>query len=155
MEKHIELFWWFLNFANTRVFGFRERKQTRSRWPEIWMVHDIVHDQKCILAWNHSKLYRPTVVLWNQFFDTQAACVRIKMITEIRTWKHLYIYFTVRRRNKVFPYDPWQNFEIVPNIAAILLLFILTLSGGNRASPNRKLKWNLSKIVENRQSPSL
>ena len=38
---------------------------------EVWMVRNVAADQKCILAWNHFELYKPTAGFWNLFFDWQ------------------------------------------------------------------------------------
>ena len=41
------------------------------------MVQTVAADQKCILAQNHSVLYKPTAGYWNLFFDRQEASVKI------------------------------------------------------------------------------
>ena len=68
--------WCIINERCFSVFSFdsREWKQTT---PEAAMVHHIAADQKCILALNHSVLYKPTAGLWNLIFDRQEAGVKI------------------------------------------------------------------------------
>lgn len=42
----------------------------------IWIVHNLAASQRCILALNHSALFKPTV-FWNLFFDKQEVALQI------------------------------------------------------------------------------